>query len=138
MNEQQMKHFIDLLGTSGLGEDRIDYWVEKISGGQFTEKDESLLTQELEEHLVRVDIAIGVAKLEVEAREEEFLQKKQEALPYLESLHTEQVKVQKQQEERYKKEISDSEKETLAQIEELRGEKDSNAIEALRKRLGKG
>lgn len=138
MNEhRQLQHFIDLLAKTGIGKERVEYWIQKISGREFTEKDEALLTQELEEQLLRIDEAIGVTELEIEAKEKELHENEAKTLPYLEKLAKEQPEIQKREEQDYKEALSKGEKEALDKLEGLRGEKESSEIEAIRKRLGK-
>lgn len=137
-DQQQLEHFITLLTQSGLEDQRVEYWVERISSDQFSETDEQALMQELEEHLIRVDQALGVVQLEVEKKEDQLSQKEQKTVPFLEKLAREQVQAQEKQIQAYKQELSEGEKKALDKIEAVRSEKDSDAIEALRKGLGKG
>ncbi len=135
-DKKQFDHFMRLLMKSGLEEERIRFWVEKITSGDFDEKNEKEFMTELEEHLGRIDEAIASTEAQIEEKEKDLAKNDKKILPYLEDLAQQQPEIQKKQEQDYKNALAEGEKKALSKIEDIRGKEGSEEIESIRKRLG--
>lgn len=135
-DKQQLEHFVTLLTQSGLPDERIRYWVDRVYAPDFTEEDEKAFTREMEEHLIRIDEAIGVTEEDILDLEKKKTTEEYRTLPYLEKLADAQEEAQKKERDAYKSELSEAEKKALDQIEKLRLKAGEEEIESIRKRLG--
>jgi hypothetical protein len=134
-DQDKIKQFFNLLTESGLDKERIIYWLNRFKNDEFTDKDGVILTQELKDHLTKLDGAI------VET-EEDIVRKKavedkldSSSISYLEKIAAHQANEYEAEEAEYKNSILGAEKNMSGEIESMRNAKTNDEIAALRKKL---
>lgn len=139
MNDKQIIYdFLDALEQSGLQEDRKVYWMARIASPDFSEVDEKAFEAEMQAQMDGLTDDIRFLEFEndsLKARKTELLA---EALPPLQKMVKEAPALMDEEFSRFKEGVLDDEKVAMDEIEGLRGEKESEEMEAIRKRLGKG
>jgi len=135
-DKEQLEQFIKLLSTSGLPEDRIDYWIDKVRTDSFTEEDEGLFVDELREHLNNVEEAIAVTEIQLEEANSKMEKQEEKALPFLKNLAQNQPEANEKELQAYKNELAEGEKQFMGQLEEIRTITGSDEMAKIRKKLG--
>lgn len=139
MNDNNMiPQFLDLLDQSGLPEDRKEYWVGMIASPDFSEADVQDFEAEIQAHMEGLNEDIRFLEFERESLQTEKTRLLTDALPSLQEMSKEASALMEDEFDEFKEEILASEKIAMNEIEGVRGEKESEEIEAIRKRLGKG
>lgn len=128
--------FLKLIDKTALPEERKLYWMHKIGDGDFTEANERELAGELEEQIVRLEHAIEYTEGETALLEEQLEALKKKVLPELQAFVKAQPKMLEEAGNNYKNSIMEAEKEMFGELEGIRAEGESSAIEDIRKRLG--
>lgn len=132
----QLEQFIKLLSTSGLAEERIDFWINKVRTDTFTEKDEGLFADELGEQLNRVEEAIAVTEDQLDEARANMAAQEAKALPFLRDLAQHQPAVDEKNLKAYKSELEAGDKKFMGQLEQIRTKSGSEEMDAIRKKLG--
>lgn len=125
-----------LLDDSTLSEERKSYWLNKISTADFTDSDVAALDRELAKEIEKVDDAMALTEVEINRLEEKKLTAEEKALPVLRDAAKKGPKYMEEATARWKKDVLQAEGDMMAQLENVRGERQAAEIDAIRKKLG--
>lgn len=136
--KSQINKFIELLDKSGLPEARKEYWLSRFSSNDFSEAEFNAFIVEMENHVQNVQYGYEVLKDEVNEDEMAVAKVKAEKLPDLEEYLVQQPEILKKEADYYKKALSNAKDEMMGSLKVSRSEKNTQDIEAIRKKLASG
>ena len=129
--------FLEYLDQSGLPEDRKAFWMERIVSPDFKEEDEQAFEDEMQAHIEGLETNIDFLEFENKALEEKKKRLLEKAGPSIQTMAKEAPALLEAEFKGYKSDVLDAEKSANDEIEGLRSSKESEEMEAIRKRLGK-
>lgn len=138
MTPHIIDQFIQSLLESGLPQDRIEFYLNRLKGGEFNEEDRQSFITEIEEHIAKLDAVIDGAEKIIDYRKQEYTQQEEEILPMLQKITEVQPEVQQQELEDYQRELADVNEKFMQKKEILRHSHEQNQIDALHSFLKKG
>lgn len=130
-----IQNLLELMDKSGLPEDRKKYWLERLGGDENNPDDEVKFAAELEAHLKTLDTAIEFTEAQIAADQAKIEEMDREALPYLQRALADQPAYYAQASAKYKNNVLAAEKQMMIDVEGVRGQSQSDEIDAIRKKL---
>jgi formate dehydrogenase maturation protein FdhE len=133
--QNQIKLFLELLDKSGLPDNRVKFWLERLAAENFTLEDGERFTAELAAHLKSIDEAIVFNETQMDAQGARLNELKAEAIPYLKRLALDQPGFYDDDTANFKNTLFAVEKEMMSAVESARAANESQEIEAIRRKL---
>jgi hypothetical protein len=133
--QSQIRQFLELLDQSGLPDERVRFWLGRLASDDFAPDDEEKLTAELVTHLNKLDEAIEFTETQVSADEERLETLSAETIPYLRRLAEDQPEFYEKDDASYAKKVLAAEKDMMGAVEGIRTTKESEDIDAIRRKL---
>ena len=130
-----IQNFLELMDKSGFPDDCKKYWLERLGGEENDPADEMNFATELEAHLKTLDEAIEFTEAQIGADEAKIAEMDREALPYLQRALADQPAYYAQASATYRNNVLAAEKQMMTDVEGVRGQAQSDEIEAIRKKL---
>ena len=131
MPSSTLDNFLELLFGSGLPQDRIEYYLDRIKTKQFNEEDQQSLLTELQLHVAQLDETIEGMEEIIASKQAQYEEDQKEILPYVQKIAEMQPEIQKQELEDFKQELSQADKEFMQKLEHIRNKKTEQQMAAL-------
>lgn len=125
-------NFLNLLVESGLPQDRIEFYLNRIKNRLFNEEDRQNLIKEVDTHIAQLDETISGMEAIVAEKQAQVDNHQKEILPYVEKIAELQPEIQKQELEDYKRELGEAEKVYLSKLENVRHQNEEKQMASLK------
>ena len=135
-DRSKIETFIELLGKSGLPEERQIFWLDKLKNDKFDTETEQAFIKELEAHMKDLDAAIEDTDEDLEDAKDDFAEAEKSALPHMKRIVDKQPEFQDKELSDYKERVLGEEKKMMDKVEDMRAGSEKAEEAAIRKKLG--